>query len=92
MGVREPNIRGPKIRTYILRVVFEGSASRAPQVDRQILAVFVLCFSARNLGKALLQILGEVDAWPPVLVVLGITSHNGRGGDFRLVSGGSQNS
>jgi len=49
----------PRTRTYSPVAVVRAYARRSPQVDRMILACFVLGLSTRKVGEALLPILGR---------------------------------
>ena len=59
MGVGDLELKVPRTRTYIPLKVLERYARRAPEIDRLILAAFVLGLSTRKVGKVLLQLLGE---------------------------------
>ncbi len=59
VGVGDLELKIPRTRTYNPVEILERYARRASQVDRLILAAFVLGLSTRKVGKALLQILGE---------------------------------
>ena len=49
----------PRTRLYNPAHILEAYSRRAPQIDRMILAAFVLGLSTRKVGKALLQLLGQ---------------------------------
>jgi len=49
----------PRTRTYSPKKIIEAYARRCKEVDRLILACFLLGLSTRKVGKALLGILGE---------------------------------
>lgn len=59
VGVGDLELRVPRTRIYIPLKVLERYARRAPQIDRLILAAFVLGLSTRKVGTALLHLLGE---------------------------------
>ena len=59
MGVGDVELRVPRTRTYIPLMGLERYARGAPEIDRLILAAFVLGLSTRKVGKALLHLLGE---------------------------------
>lgn len=59
MGVGNVEVKVPRTRRYNPAHILEAYARRAPQVDRLILAAFVLGLSTRKVGKVLLQLLGE---------------------------------
>ena len=49
----------PRTRTFSPVAVVRAYARRSPEVDRMILACFVLGLSTRKVGEALLPILGR---------------------------------
>ncbi len=49
----------PRTRTFNPAAVLSAYARRAPEIDRLILAAFVLGLSTRKVGQALLRMLGE---------------------------------
>lgn len=59
LGVGDVEVRVPRTRRYNPAHILEAYARRAPQVDRLILAAFVLGLSTRKVSKALLLLLGE---------------------------------
>ncbi len=59
VGIGDLDIRVPRTRTYNPTHILERYARRAPEIDRLILAAFVLGLSTRKVGKALMQLLGE---------------------------------
>ena len=59
MGVGDVELMVPRTRNYVPVDVLARYARRAPQIDRLILAAFVLGLSTRKVGKVLLQLLGE---------------------------------
>lgn len=59
MGVGDVEVKVPRTRLYNPAHILSAYARRVPQVDRLILAAFVLGLSTRKVSKALLQLLGE---------------------------------
>ena len=59
MGAGDLELIIPRTRTYNPVEILERYSRRAPQVNRLILAAFVLGLSTRKVSKALLQLLGE---------------------------------
>ncbi len=58
-GAGDLDLRVPRTRSYNPVEILERYARRTPQIDRMILAAFVLGLSTRKVGKVLLQLLGE---------------------------------
>ena len=58
-GAGDLELRVPRTRRYNPVEILERYARRAPQIDRMILAAFVLGLSTRKVGKVMLQLLGE---------------------------------
>ncbi len=58
-GGGDLDLRVPRTRSYNPVEILERYARRTPQIDRLILAAFVLGLSTRKVGKVLLQLLGE---------------------------------
>lgn len=58
-GEGDLDLRVPRTRCYNPVEILERYSRRAPQIDRMILAAFVLGLSTRKVGKVLLQLLGE---------------------------------
>lgn len=59
LGVGDVELRVPRTRRYTPAHILEAYARRAPEIDRLILAAFLLGLSTRKVGKALLALLGE---------------------------------
>jgi putative transposase len=58
-GVGEIELEVPRTRGYSARTVLQKYARRTREVDRMILAAFVLGLSTRKVGEVLLMLLGE---------------------------------
>ena len=59
MGLGDMEVRVPRTRKYNPSDILEAYSRRAPDIDRLILAAFVLGLSTRKVGKALFQWIGE---------------------------------
>lgn len=58
-GIGDIEVLVPRTRTFSAKAVLEAYARRTKDVDRAILACFVLGLSTRKVGKALQPMLGE---------------------------------